>query len=98
MQYLLNTTKTWSVRLIFSFSLLALGGACSAVQKIPQSKKEIIQLGCKQDEGFVILYVEDQKLFPAQMPPGCRCFILLNGIEYVTTIGGSFSKCQEEIK
>jgi|TARA_Y100000310_G_scaffold345804_1_gene470215 hypothetical protein len=61
-------------------------------------KKEInspLTLGCKQDEGFMILYREGDYYFPAQMPPGCRCFISYKDIEYVTTAVTPNRNCKE---
>lgn len=97
MQYLFNMKKAWLIPLTLSFSLLTLVG-CSALQIAPKTEKGIVELGCKQDQGFMILYTDGNYLFPAQMPPGCRCFILLNGVEYVTTVGGVAKNCQGETK
>jgi len=52
-------------------------------------------LGCKKDEGFMILYKEGEYYFPAELPAACRCFITIDGREYVSTAGVSSSKCEE---
>jgi hypothetical protein len=80
---------------IISIAFLGMGNGCGTLPPKPQLQKEILQLGCKQDVGLVILYQEGEFLFPAQMPPGCRCFILIDGREYVTTVGVSSKRCEE---
>jgi len=97
MHYLYNILKGIG-SIFFSLTLLAIAGACSSNQIKPKLKDSIIELGCKQDQGFLLLYAEGDYLVPAPMPPGCRCFIQINGIEYITTVGGSSSKCAKEEK
>lgn len=84
--------------ILLSLSLLAVAGACSSIQTKPKLEDKLIELGCKEDQGFMILYAEGDYLFPAQMPPGCRCFILIDGVEYVTTVGGPSSNCEKKKK
>ena len=97
MHYLYSILKGMG-SILFSLALLGVGGACSSIQTKPQLKERLVELGCKQDQGFMILYAEGNYLFPAQMPPGCRCFIQIDGIEYVTTVGGPSSKCKDSKK
>ena len=95
MQYLYSILTGVS-SILFSLCFLALGGACGATQTPPKLQgKEFIELGCKKDEGLMILYAEGEFLFPAQMPGGCRCFILIDEIEYVTIAGRSSAKCDK---
>ncbi len=94
MQYLSNIlTILGSISL--SFVLLAVGGACGAIQTKPNIQQEVLELGCKKDEGFMILYKEGEYYFPAELPAACRCFITIDGREYVSTAGVSSSRCEE---
>jgi hypothetical protein len=82
--------------LLALFLILPIIEACGGIQASPKlQNEEIIELGCKEDRGLIVLYTEGDFLFPAEMPAGCRCFILINQIEYVTTLGGSSAKCNK---
>jgi len=94
MQYL-SSILTVLCSISLSFILLALGGACGTIQTKPNLQQEVIELGCKKDEGFMILYKEGHYYFPAELPAACRCFITIDGREYISTAGVSSSKCEE---
>lgn len=80
----------FQIGVLLTISILFSG--CLPIQK---EIKSPLTLGCKQDEGLMILYREGDYYFPAQMPPGCRCFIMYNETEYVTTTGTPSKNCEK---
>jgi len=94
MQYL-SSILTVLCSIALSLILLAAGGACGTIQTKPKLQQEIIELGCKKDQGLMILYKEGEYYFPAELPGACRCFIDIDGREYISTAGHISSKCKD---
>ena len=91
----LSSILTALCSISLSFIFLAIGGACGTLQTTPKLEQEILELGCKRDEGFMILYKEGEYYFPAELPGACRCFINIDGREYISTAGFISSKCKD---
>ena len=96
-QFLYNTLMAMAITTT-SFILLSLSCATLELQPKLKKKTEAIEMHCKKDKGAIIFTKDyEEKWFPTEIPPACRCFVTINNEEYVSTstTGANFSKCKD---